>query len=84
MLTLPQVKTLKNRPAETKLLGQQVSEMLGAALKYRSVHPQEYYTVFLTLNHVFESPLTHLHRPISSRGTFWSVTLVEWSLASNI
>ena len=53
--------------------------MLGAALKYRSVHPQEYYTVFLMLNHMFDIALTHVYRHTLSHGIFWSATLAEWS-----
>ena len=44
-LTLHQVKPLNHHLTEAKLLAQQVSEMLGATLKYRRVYKRKEYIV---------------------------------------
>ena len=64
MLTLRQAKRLKHGLTEVRLLGQQVSELLGATLRYRNTlaSRKEYYIVSTIAHLDFHNQLIDLCR----------------------
>ena len=76
MLTLRQAKRLKHGLTKVRLLGQQVSELLGATLRYRNTlaSPKEYYIVGTVAHLDFNPQLIDLCRRTSFRGTIWNAT----------